>query len=72
MATEVLIDTEYITLGQMLKIENVISSGGQAKWFLYEVEVLVNGEHDERRGRKLYPADTVSIPDFGEFVIRAK
>lgn len=56
----------------MLKIENVISSGGQAKWFLYEVEVLVNGEHDERRGRKLYPDDVVSIPDFGDFVIRAK
>ena len=28
------IDTEFITLGQLLKMTNAISSGGMAKWFL--------------------------------------
>ena len=53
--------TDYITLGQLLKIVDIISSGGQAKWFLQENDVLINGELDNRRGRKLYPNDLVEI-----------
>ena len=48
------ITTEYITLGQLLKIENIIQSGGEAKIFLSTNIVLVNGELENRRGRKLY------------------
>lgn len=70
MATEVFINTPYITLGQLLKEENVISSGGQAKWFLRETDVLVNNEHDDRRGRKLYPNDEVLVPQVGSFIVR--
>lgn len=55
------INTEYITLGQFLKIADIISSGGQAKFFLAENEVLVNGEVDNRRGRKLYKDMTVKV-----------
>ncbi|WP_390405681.1 S4 domain-containing protein YaaA [Lacticaseibacillus jixiensis] len=62
MAT-VAISTEYITLGQLLKEAGVIDSGGQAKWFLQENSVLVNGELDTRRGRKLRADDTVTLPD---------
>ncbi|MCY7768286.1 ribosome maturation protein RlbA, partial [Bacillus inaquosorum] len=51
------IDTEMITLGQFLKLADVIQSGGMAKWFLSEHEVLVNSEPDNRRGRKLYVGD---------------
>jgi len=69
---EVFIDTPYITLGQMLKEESVISTGGQAKWYLRENTVNVNDEPDDRRGRKLYPDDTVDVPDAGSFVIRSK
>ena len=58
---EIKINTEYITLGQFLKIADIISSGGQAKWFLAENEVLVDGEVDGRRGRKLYPGMTVVV-----------
>ena len=47
------LDSEYITLGQLLKITDAISSGGMAKWFLSENTVYVNGEVDQRRGRKL-------------------
>ncbi len=50
---EIRITTEYVTLGQFLKLSDIISSGGQAKPFLAEVPILVNGEVDQRRGRKL-------------------
>ena len=51
--------TPYITLGQLLKLAHLIGNGGEAKFFLATHEVLVNGEPDARRGRKLYPGDEV-------------
>lgn len=65
---KVKINTEYITLQQLLKMENIISSGGEAKYYLAENEVLVNNELENRRGRKLYPADIIII-EKKEFVI---
>ena len=62
------INTEYITLQQLLKMENIISSGGEAKFFLADNLVLVNDETENRRGRKLYPNDIVVIGG-KEFVI---
>ena len=53
--------TEYITLGQLLKIANIISSGGEAKYFLSENFAIINGEKDNRRGRKLYKEDKITI-----------
>ena len=55
------IDSEFITLGQFLKVADIISSGGEAKSFLVENTILVNGEEDRRRGRKLYKDDIVEI-----------
>jgi len=55
------ITTEYITLQQLLKIKNIISSGGEAKYFLAENEVFVNNELENRRGRKLYPNDVIKV-----------
>ncbi len=66
---EIKIDTEYITLGQFLKLAEVIQSGGMAKWFLSEYEVFINGDQDQRRGRKLHAGDKIKIPDIGTFVI---
>ena len=55
------IKTDYITLQQLLKIEDIISSGGEAKYFLSNNEVYVNGELENRRGRKLYPNDVIKV-----------
>ncbi|MDX1805586.1 S4 domain-containing protein YaaA [Paenisporosarcina macmurdoensis] len=63
------IGTEYVTLGQMLKMTDAISSGGMSKWFLSENEVLVNDEAEVRRGRKLRDGDRVNIPGVGQFRI---
>lgn len=66
---KVKIETEYITLGQFLKLAELIDSGGMAKWFLSEYEIFVNGEQDQRRGRKLRVGDTISIQNAGSFEI---
>ncbi|KRG07999.1 S4 domain-containing protein YaaA [Lederbergia galactosidilytica] len=69
MEIEVKIDTEMITLGQLLKLTDLISSGGMAKWFLSEHEVLINGQQDQRRGRKLKIHDKIEIKGIGIFII---
>ena len=69
LATEVQIQAPFITLGQLLKEESIIATGGQAKWFLRENTVLVNEEPDDRRGRKLYPGDIIAVPSGERFVI---
>ncbi len=60
---------EYITLGQFLKLADCISTGGMAKPFLAETPVYVNGEPEQRRGRKLYPQDSVKVETCGEFMV---
>ncbi len=62
MERKIAITTEYITLGQLLKLSDVVSYGGEAKRFLSTNVVLINGENDNRRGRKLRPGDKVEIP----------
>ena len=57
------IDTEFITLGQLLKMTDWISSGGEAKFAVKDLKITVNGEKEDRRGRKLYPGDQISIED---------
>jgi S4 domain protein YaaA len=66
---EIKLNTEFITLGQFLKLADVIQSGGMAKWFLGENDIFINGEQDQRRGRKLRVGDNVKIPGHGEFLI---
>lgn len=71
MTETIKIDDSMITLGQFLKHANVISSGGMAKPFLLETAIWVNGEAENRRGKKLYPGDTVKIADHGTFTIKS-
>jgi S4 domain protein YaaA len=62
------ITTEYIELQMLLKMESIIQSGGQAKYFLAENEVYVNDTLEQRRGKKLYPGDKIRVLD-QEFII---
>lgn len=65
------INREYISLGQFLKMTDFIQSGGMAKAFLDEYVVLVDGQEENRRGRKLYPGMQVEFPDAYLFEITA-
>lgn len=58
---EIKIVGEYIALGQFLKLARIIDSGGAAKSFLAETPVYINGEQDQRRGRKLRPGDEILV-----------
>ncbi len=55
------IDTPYIKLDSFMKAVNAVSSGGEAKFIIMEGKVLVNGEKELRRGRKLYPGDRMEV-----------
>ena len=50
--TQIIINTDYITLGQFLKFADIIYSGGEAQQFLSENGVYMEGEIDTRRGIK--------------------
>ena len=49
-----------IRLGQLLKLADVVDSGGEAKALLAAGEVAVNGEPEQRRGRQLHDGDVVA------------
>ncbi|MCL2050660.1 MAG: RNA-binding S4 domain-containing protein [Lachnospiraceae bacterium] len=53
------IKDEYIKLGQAMKLANLVSSGAEAKILIAGGMVLVNGETEVRRGRKLYDTDVI-------------
>ena len=55
------ISTEFIKLDSFLKAVNAVGSGGEAKLIIADGQVLVNGEVEFRRGRKLRPGDRVEI-----------
>ena len=54
---EIRIKDEYIKLGQAMKLANLVDSGVDAKFVIQDGYVTVNGEKEDRRGRKLYPGD---------------
>lgn len=55
------IHSDYITLGQLLKMTDWIQSGAEAKFAVKQLSIIVNNEIEQRRGRKLYPGDVISI-----------
>ncbi len=69
-AIEFTIRGEYITLGQLLKAADIVGSGGEVKDFLLESGTTVNGETEERRGKKLRPGDVVVFPGNRTITIR--
>ncbi|MGB9867500.1 MAG: RNA-binding S4 domain-containing protein [Bacillota bacterium] len=62
MEEQIIIKTEYITLGALLKLA-MNCTGGQAKLLVQAGKVTVNGEVEVRRGRKLRPGDRVEVAD---------
>jgi ribosome-associated protein len=48
-----------IRLGQLLKLANLVETGGAARGLLESGDVRVNGEIETRRGRQLGVGDVV-------------
>jgi ribosome-associated protein len=55
------IDGEFIKLDSFLKAIDAVSSGGEAKMLIQDGHVMVNGEIETRRGRKLRQGDRVAF-----------
>ena len=58
---EITIDSEFIKLDQFLKLADIASTGGHAKFLIQECLVKVNGEIETRRGKKLRSNDIVEV-----------
>ena len=58
---DVKISTEFIRLGQLVKLLDLVDTGGQVTVYLLSNEILVNGVDENRRGKKLYPNDVVTL-----------
>ncbi|HBF4253387.1 S4 domain-containing protein YaaA [Clostridioides difficile] len=58
---EITIESEYIKLDQFLKLAEIASTGGHAKFLIQEGLVTVNDEIELRRGKKIKSGDIVEI-----------
>ncbi|MDF1702130.1 MAG: RNA-binding S4 domain-containing protein [Planctomycetota bacterium] len=61
MEATVELRTEYIRLAALLKLADVVQSGGEAKMLIQEGYVQVNDATDTRRGAKIRPGDVVVV-----------
>ena len=59
--TDITITTEFIKLQDLLKLADLVGTGGEAKIVIQEGDVQVNGEVCTMRGKKLRPGDTVTF-----------
>jgi len=59
--------TPYIDLLQLLKATGLCATGGEAKWAVDEGRVIVNGEPESRRRRKLNVGDEVVMD--GQYLV---
>lgn len=50
-----------LKLGQALKETGLVQTGGEAKVYIQEGEVLLNGEVETRRGKKLQIGDVIEF-----------
>ncbi|MBQ1682317.1 MULTISPECIES: RNA-binding S4 domain-containing protein [Agathobacter] len=51
---------EFIKLGQALKKAGVVGSGVDAKFLIQDGQVLLNGQVETQRGKKLYGGEEIS------------
>ena len=58
---ETIVDHEPIELYKVLKMENWVGSGGEAKFVIAEGLVLVNNAVETRKRKKIYAGDTVEF-----------
>ena len=58
---EVQITKEPVELYKILKFEGLVSSGGEAKSVIAEGQVLVNGETETRKRRKIVSGDIIEF-----------
>ena len=58
---EIKIHTEFIKLQDLMKLANLVGTGGEAKVLILDGQVSVNGGICLQRGKKLRPGDVVTF-----------
>lgn len=58
--SKIVLRDEYIKLGQALKAAHLVDSGVEAKIVIQDGQVMVNGQVETQRGKKLYDQDVVT------------
>lgn len=58
---EIKINTEIIKLDSFLKWANITSLGSEAKFYIQNSEVKVNGSIETQRGKKLTKGDIIEF-----------
>jgi ribosome-associated protein len=66
---EIIISKEPIELYKILKLESMVSSGGEAKTVVAEGQVLVNGKVETRKRKQIVSGDSI---EFGKEIIRVQ
>ena len=66
---KVTIKTEFIKLGQVIKLASLVGQGSDVKILIAEGLVKVNGEIATQRGKKIYPGDVVEVEDMGSVMV---
>jgi len=66
---KVTIKTEFIKLGQVIKLASLVGQGSDVKILIAEGMVKVNGEIATQRGKKIYPGDVVEVEDMGSVMV---
>lgn len=66
-ALEIVVSAQPIELYKVLKIANLVSGGGEAKYAISEGYVAVNGEIEQRKRCKMYDGDVIEFN--GEFYV---
>lgn len=65
---EIIILQEPVELYKILKFESLVGSGGEARFVIGEGMVLVNGETELRKRRKIIAGDVIGFNE-DEFLI---
>ena len=50
-----------VELYKILKMENLVASGGEAKFVIADGQVMVNGEIETRKRKKIFAGDLVEF-----------
>jgi len=58
---EIEINKEPVELYKLLKFESILSSGGEAKHVISEGYVLLNGEVETRKRKKIVSGDVIEF-----------
>ena len=69
---DIIIKTEFIKLQQLLKLAGIVGQGSDAKLYIKNGEIKVNGITATQRGKKIYHGDIITIRNIGELKILQK